>query len=272
MLDINRRYPMNKGERAELKFIATLGCYSSQKIKFKNSQNPLLISKLETPDGHQAQKILPYNSSITPAFIKQLNDIDLRNFCDAHNIKKAGPFSKADVIINNVGYSLKYTNAMPPALINHTRRTGWEFAAQQKGVSIIHLDKLVADYWNKRLSGTIGEDIANSDPRSPFAPHFNLLAPFLEYFTFEGTGSRVSNHPASNVIEFSDPCEIQTWDLLNRSQILQFFWPRLVFSMRSGRGMPADINLVSQVEKNSIMVWAQVMQGSLKGALHVRIR
>ena len=263
---------MNEGERAELKFIATLGCYVSKQIKFKNSLNNLLISKLETPTGQLLNKVLPYKSNITPQFIKQLDDVGLGNFCSAHNITKSGTFSKADIFINGTGYSLKYTNAMPPALINHTRRTGWEFAALQKGVSMNNLDKLVSDYWSKRLSGTITEDIANSDPRSPFAAHFNIFLPFLEYFIFEGTGSRVSYHPASEVIELSDPCDIQTWDLLNRSQLLQNLWPRLIFSMRSGKGMPSDINSVSQAEKSSIMVWAQKMQGSLKGALHVRIR
>jgi hypothetical protein len=263
---------MNEGERAELKFIATMGCYNNKQVKFKNGTKPLIISKLETPTGQQLQTISPYTSKITPQFIRQLDDADLVNFCNTHKISKSGPFSKADIFVNGIGYSLKYSSAMPPALINHTRRTGWEFAALQKSAPMSNLDKLVADYWNKRLAGIIGEDIANSDSRSPFAAHFNTLLPFLEYFTFEGTGSRVSNHPASEVIEFSDPCDIQTWDLLNRSQILQNLWPRLIFSMRSGKGMPSDINFVSQNEKNSIMVWAKKMQGSLKGALHVRIR
>ncbi len=263
---------MNEGERAELKFIATLGCYYSKQISFKNSKKTTVISKLETPIGQQLQPITPYSSSITPQLIQQLSDANLENFCRAHKISKSGPFSKADIFINGIGYSLKYTSAMPPALINHTRRTGWEYAAHQKNVSMSDLDKLVADYWNKRLAGTIGEDIANSDSKSPFGPHFKTLLPFLEYFTFEGTGSRVSYHPASEVIEFSDPCDLKTWDLLNRSQLLQNLWPRLIFSMRSGKGMPSNINSVSQTEKSSIMIWAKTMQGSLKGALHVRIK
>jgi hypothetical protein len=263
---------MNEGERAELKFIATLGCYNSKKITFKNSQNALLVSALEMPTGRQLKKIPHYQSKFTPQFIHRLNDSDLESFCSAHNISKSGAFSKADIFINGIGYSIKYTNAMPPALINHTRRTGWEYAASKKGVSISGLDKLVADYWNKRLSGAIGEDIANSDARSPFAGHFNVLMPFLEYFAFEGTGTRVSNHPASEVIEFSDPCDSRTWDLLNKSQLLQNLWPRFIFSMRSGKGMPVNINSVNQYEKTSIMVWAKLIQGKLKGALHVRIK
>jgi len=263
---------MNEGERAELKFIATLGCYMSKKMILKNYPASLLVNTLEMPTGKHLKKILQYQSNVTPQYINQLNDSDLENFCKVHNINKSGAFSKADIFINGIGYSIKYTNAMPPALINHTRRTGWEYAASIKGVSMAGIDKLIANYWRKRLSGEIGEDIANSDPRSPFADHFNVLMPFLEYFTFEGTGTRVSNHPASEVIEFSDPCDIRSWDLLNKSQVLQNLWPRLFFSMRSGKGMPTNINSVRQNEKTSIMVWAKLIQGKLKGALHVRIK
>ena len=119
---------MNEGERAELKFIATLGCYISKQVKFKKSNSTFVISKLETPTGQQLQVIAPYTSNITPQFIRELDDADLVNFCSTHRISKSGPFSKADIFINGVGYSLKYSSAMPPALINHTRRTGWEFA------------------------------------------------------------------------------------------------------------------------------------------------
>jgi hypothetical protein len=263
---------MNKGERAELKFIATLGCFRSQKVLFKNTPLPLAINKLEIPSGSSCQEIAKYDLSITPKYINDLDDIRLIEFCEFHGISKSGPFSKADVFINNIGYSLKYTNAMPPALINHTRRSGWENAANAKGVSMAALDILVADYWSKRMSGLIGEDIANSDSRSPFAQHLNTLMPFLEYFTFEGTGSRASNHPASEVIEFSDPCDTDTWDLLNKSGLIKSLWPRLIFSMRSGKGMPSSIESLSESEKRSVMTWSRELQGKLKGALHVRIK
>ena len=72
---------MNEGERAELKFIATMGCYNNKQVKFKNGTKPLIISKLETPTGQQLQTISPYTSKITPQFIRQLDDADLVNFC-----------------------------------------------------------------------------------------------------------------------------------------------------------------------------------------------
>jgi hypothetical protein len=268
---VPRNY-MNNGERAELKFKATLGIYNQSIVKFKNNPNNFKINKIEVPYGNGLRLINPYNENITAQYIDNLSDSNLEIFCQNNGILKSGPFSKADIFINGKGYSLKYTSAMPPALINHTRRSGWEFAAKHKGINLDKLDSIVADYWQKRTSGIIGEDIPNSDPNSPFRSHFTTLFPFLEYFIFEGTGSRLSIHPASEVIEFSDPCNLNTWDLLDRNNLIKNIWPRLVFSMRSGKGMPTDINAVNAAEKSSILVWAKNMQGNLKGALHVRIK
>lgn len=263
---------MNNGERAELQFIATLGIFNQNKINFKNGSSNIFIQKIEVPIANGLRLIQPYNKKITPHDIYQLSDFELTRFCNEHGISKSGPYSKADIFINGKGYSLKYTSAMPPALINHTRRSGWEFAAKQKGVNLNQLDLIIDDYWSKRNTGLIGEDVANTDPNSPFANHFSTLMPFLEYFIFEGTGSRLSVHPASEVIEFSDPCQLTTWDLLNRNNLIKNIWPRLVFSMRSGKGMPSDMNRITEREKSSVLIWARQMQGSLKGALHVRIR
>lgn len=266
------RASMNNGERAELKFKATLGIYNQSLIKLKNNINSIQISKIEVPVGGGLRLINPYTQKITAQDINNFSDSNLEDFCRSNGILKSGPFSKSDIFINGKGYSLKYTSAMPPALINHTRRSGWEFAANVKGVNLIGLDSLIADYWKKRASGLIGEDVANSDLNSPFKNHFSILLPFLEYFIFEGTGSRLSMHPASEVIEFSDPCIYSTWDILDKNNLIKNIWPRLVFSMRSGKGMPADINSVGSAEKASILIWARQMQGSLKGALHVRIK
>ncbi len=272
MSTLATRASMNNGERAELKFKATLGIYNQSFIQFKNNSSSIKINKIEVPVGIGLRVINPYSQKITAQDINNFSDSNLERFCQNNGILKSGPFSKADIFINGKGYSLKYTSAMPPALINHTRRSGWEFAAKNKGINLNQLDLIIADYWKKRRSGLIGEDIANSNSKSPFSNHFSTLFPFLEYFIFEGTGSRLSTHPASEVIEFSDPCILSSWNLLDKKNLIKNIWPRLVFSMRSGKGMPTDINSVSSAEKASILVWAQQMQGNLKGALHVRIK
>ena len=178
---------MNNGERAELKFIATLGCFNSKILNFKNHQ--LTIKKIETPVGTGLKLIQPYNYNVSTKDIANFSDEDLIEFCNHHGISKAGIFSKADVLINGLGYSLKYTNAQPPAIVNHTRRSGWEFAAKQKKIDLIKLDAIIQNYWSMRNSGMIGEDTANSDPNSPFVNHLNTLLPFLEYLIFSVTST-----------------------------------------------------------------------------------
>jgi hypothetical protein len=262
---------MNAGEAAELKFIATLCCHISKSITFSTGQS-LVVKQVQLPLGSLLTIPKSFPPNITPTLISRFSDLQLANFCTQHGIIKAGIFSKADIFINGVGYSIKYSNASPPALVNHTRRTGWEFVAQKKGISIGHLDLLIADYWQKRLNGTISEDVPNTHSYSPFNSHLNVLLPYLEYFIFEGTGSRISKHPASEIIEFSDPFNISSWKLLNKNQLVQSIWPRLVFSMRSGKGMPTNINSLTQIEKKSVLIWTKNVNGSLKGALHVRIR
>jgi len=262
---------MNQGEVAELKFIATLCCYISKEVTFKTLEK-LIVNQVEIPIGDLKKAPKLFLSNVTPDLIKKLNEDQLQEFCELNGISKAAVFSKADIFINGIGYSIKYRNAAPPALVNHTRRTGWEFAAEKKGVPIAPLDAIVADYWQKRLSGIISEDVQNTHANSPFSPFINTLSPFLEYFIFEGTGTRLSKHPASEVIEFSDPCNFSTWELINRKKLIQNIWPRLVFSVRSGKGMPDDINSLTTEESNSVMLWAKNINGNLKGALHVRIK
>jgi hypothetical protein len=266
---------MNDGEIAEKKFIATLGCLRGQYLHLDSiNKQPMMVNALETPFKKTLRPVNHFSASVSPQFINELSESQLNKFCDTHQIGKAGPFSKADVYINGIGFSLKYTNASPPALINHTRRTGWEFAANHIGADIGDLDALISEYWKLRLSGVITEDVANSDSNSPFANYFITLLPFLEYFTFSGTATKLSYHPASEVIEFSDPCDINTWKLLDKKQLIANLWPRLVFSVRSKKGMPSKkmLSTMSEKDRASVLRWSHLINGELKGALHVRIR
>ncbi len=267
---------MNDGEIAEKKFIATLGCLRGHYLDFDSikKQSPMVINTLETPFQKTLRPVNHFPASVSPQLIKQLTENQLNKFCDANQIGKAGPFSKADVYINGIGFSLKYTNASPPALINHTRRTGWEFAANHIGSDMADLDTLISEYWRLRLSGVIAEDIANSDSNSPFANYFTTMLPFLEYFAFSGTATKLSHHPASKVIEFSDPCDVKTWKLLDKKELIANLWPRLVFSIRSKKGMPSKkmLSTMSENERASVLRWSHLINGELKGALHVRIR
>lgn len=261
---------MNDGERAELKFIASLGSLCGKNVALATGS--LNITSVQIPIAKGLQVILPYRIPITLANISSMTDPQLETFCKSNKISKAGTMSKADVFINGIGYSIKFTSSAPPAIVNHTNRTGWEFAAKQKGVAMAPLDVLINDYWNKRISGVIKEDVDNHHPHSPFANHMQTLLPFLEYFSFEGTGSRLSNHPASAVIEFSDPCNVGTWKLIAQPQFISSIWSRLVFSLRSSKGMPNNINSISASSRSSILMWSRTQNELLKGALHVRVK
>ena len=259
---------MNIGERAELKLIASLGCMYGKTVNLKSG--PITIQSIQIPVSTALHTINPINAS--PSTISAMTDDQLQDFCRSHNIQKAGAMSKADVFINSIGYSVKSTEGAPPAIVNHTNRLGWEFAAQQKGLPIRALDQLINDYWSKRLSGVIKEDVGNDNPNSPFSAHIQTLLPFLEYFSFEGSGSKISNHPAKSVIEFSDPCNEATCDIINKPTFISSVWNRLVFSLRSSKGMPSDINALDQTAKTSVLQWSRDMNGKLKGALHVRVK
>ena len=265
---------MNKGERAELKFIATLGCRIGQPIQFANTQNGFIVNKVEIPiNGTQFKVALSkFPLHITPSVIAAMSDVQLKIFCQTAGIVKAGLFSKSDVYINGKGYSIKSYDGSPPAIVNHTNRIGWEFVAQQIGTSLIPLDNLVIDYWFKRINGVIKEDVLNSNINSPFSSHFSMLEPFLNYFCFDGSGSRTSNHPADYMVEFSDPCNLNTCSIYDRRNYLSHHWSNLCFSIRSKKGMPSNMNALNPVNKASIMTWSKNFQGSLRGALHVRVK
>ncbi len=259
---------MNAGERAELKQIATLACLIDKTILISGIE--LKIDIVEIPKARGGRTLIPrLPNNITPESLSVLDDTSLLALTNSHQIKKAPAKCKADVYINNVGYSLKYTGSSPPAIVNHTSRNGWENIATLKRLDISDLDSIINDYWKKRISGLIGEDITNTNPESPFAEHLNVLLPYLDYFSFEGTGSSISLSKADFVIECDDPCDIKTWELIDKTTYIKRVWPRLVFSLRSKKGMPKDIS--KSKYRDSINQWSHLINEELKGALHVRL-
>lgn len=190
-------------------------------------------------------------------------------------VTKASGLEKADVQINGVGVSLKSHRKAPPALVNHTTRPGWQFAAANAGVSLESVDRAVDLYWQLRQAGEIKEDVLNDGPESPFWPARVDLTPLLRYFMFEGTGTRRSAAPAAVVLEFTDPTDLSTWVCREPATIVDELWPRLVFSLRSDKGMPKNYPNVSPryaKTRSSIARWTVYWQDEYRGALHVRAR
>lgn len=196
---------------------------------------------------------------------------ELLEAADQMGFAKAGPMSKADVFVNGKGLSLKSSRKAPPAIVNHTTRPGWERICNQVGVNIADLDAIIDDYWFKRQSGLIAEDVENSDQNSPFALNREVMQPLLEYFMFKGTGSRDSKHPANYLLEVCDPTNEASWNLLSPSDAFNVLWPKMKFSMRSNKGMPPDYPYMKdQAKQQSVAKWTRDHQGQFRGALHAR--
>ena len=201
-----------------------------------------------------------------------LSDIQLSNLSNKLGITKAGVFDKSDVYINGEGYSLKSFSAAPPALVNHTARPGLETACNYAGVNIQHLDALVDQYWDLRLKGIITEDIRNSDVNSPFRNAKHILKPVLEYFLFIGSGRGPSNYPAKYILDYVQPNNPQTWNILTPDKAVDKIWDKLIFSLRAKKGMPSnyDKNTYCKPNAASIGRWTQYHSGDYRGALHIR--
>lgn len=186
---------------------------------------------------------------------------------------KAGRNDKADVYVNGFGLSVKSMRSAPPALVNHTARPGWLRICQQIGVSIEPLDEIIDNYWALRQSGQIKEDIANSVMASPFRNKKKYLTPILSYFLFKGTGSTDSTSPADFLLHMKDPTRESTWELLSPEDFIDLLWPRLVFSVRSKKGMPPNYpNMTDKAKLLSTARWTKLHQNEYRGALHVRAK
>mgnify|MGYP006976105142 CR=1 FL=1 len=189
-------------------------------------------------------------------------------------IDKAGVFDKADVYINKIGVSLKATYGANSALINHTNRFGFERVCHEVGADITILDEIIDKYWELRLIGELSEDVPNWNPNSPFREHKEYFRPILEYFLFTGSGSKDSKHPAEYIIEFADSMDPGKWKVITKEEAIDKIWDKLVFSMRSNKGMPKNYNPDTYKGKgsNCIKRWVKLCDGEYKGALHVRIK
>ncbi len=254
---------MNVGERDELLFKLYL-------TYLRDNGGQVFGQAIRTV-GFKGTQFGPFPSQYNPSSLKSMTDKQLTGLATSVGISKAPGKAKADVEINGAGVSLKSSKAAPSALVNHTTRPGFEFACNHVGISINTLDQIIDNYWQKRLSGIIGEDTRISDQQCPFANHFIYLQPLLEYFLFDGTGGGLSEKPADYLIVFSDPLDECTYKKLTKAEAVNALWTGLTFSVRS-KGMPNNYNASTYNKPNaaSIKRWVRYLNGDYKGALHIR--
>lgn len=215
-----------------------------------------------------------------PDSIKALRDLDLLNDDDLIAIAKyCGCYKspsthKADVAVNGVGISLKSLRGSPPAIINHTSRVGIKRVCDNNcdaGTQTI-LDNAVQEYHRLRKAGAINEDISNDNVNSPFRPLKEELKKILNYFVFKGTGARDSKFPAQYMVDIDDPFDMSTWKAYDESNFIDENWDKIVFSMRSSKGMGKYPN-VKPDRKDCMSVWVEEHQeGKYSGAFHARLK
>lgn len=214
--------------------------------------------------------------------LADLTDIELQDLANTMNISKSSTANKSDVYINGKGYSVKSFEGANPALVNHTIRPGFETACTYNDVDITILDNLIDQYWALRKNSVIGEDIKNSNSNSPFSNYKEYFRPILNYFLFDGTGRGVSKLPADYILDFNSPLNPSTWKIHNRQNALDVVWDRLVFSVRSKKGMESYLKLIGKekngntltkdekIKKESAEKWIEFIQNHYRGALHIR--
>lgn len=199
---------------------------------------------------------------------------ELISVCASVKATKAGMFDKADVYVNGIGISVKSQRGGNPSLINHTTRDKILRVMNVIHQPILPLDKIVDRYWDLRLAHKISEDTSISDDLCPFAcsnkqEGLSILKPLLNYFAFDGTGTRDSQSPAVLILSLESPTDVSTWTFYSKDNFIDSVWEQLVFSIRS-KSTPLFID-ESKEEHQLMLPWIREVDQSLKGSLSVRI-
>lgn len=263
----------NSGESGELLVKAKLLKMIIEGQEFCDGSK---IKQIDAGDFKSKDGSYTYNQDIDETSINEVcesgakYDHDrIKKILNPLGIAKAGSRMKADVIINNISYSIK-SSADRPAIINHTFREGFSVAAIHTNVNLDFLDYEILRYWENRIPGLIGEDVDGNSRKkfnlfwsSKFKEEFR---PIFNYFAFEGTGSGLSSMPAKYILEFNNPLEPKTWKIVDKDSYYDFCWDKLIFCMRHhGKKIETDTSLSAENKK-----WARNINGKLRGRLHVR--
>ena len=256
---------MNSGERDELLAILSLLDVKQNMGVFDSQQVRSVKSGLTECN---------FNSSLDFNTILSTSDSQLSSIAQGCGVSKAPGGAKADVQINEIGYSIKSVRSAPPAIVNHTARPGFHNVCDRVNSNIKQLDKIIDDYWLLRTKGEIREDTKIVDSKCPFIPHKEFMRPILNYFLFTGTGQKDSSHPAKKIISIDNPLDVSSWRVYDETNALDLFWDKMVFSLRAKKGMPGGypdyMSKKAMITKKSVERWTKFIDGDYRGALHIR--
>lgn len=204
----------------------------------------------------------------------QLEAEELISVCMSVKATKAKMFDKADVYINGVGISVKTERGGNPSIINHTTRDKILRVMNSINQPIAPLDSLVDRYWTLRLANRIGEDTIVSDFSCPFSHPdeekcLSIIKPLINYFAFDGTGTRDSESPAQLILSMYSPTDTSTWTYYDKDTFITSVWERLVFSIRQ-KATPLELD-DTRKDHQEMKPWIREINTWLYGALHVRV-
>lgn len=189
--------------------------------------------------------------------------------------------SRCNIEVNNKKYGIRCFNHTERPLINHSTREKYERLCKKSGANIRKLDDAVASYWECREAGIFNEDCVYNSPLNPFLDIKDDLRKLLTYIAFHSYNiSKNPDDPAFELgkidgyIDYNNPCNEETWDILNEETFFDKIWKHLRFSFRADRGMP-DRGEKKPTDE-SILKWTKAWTNKngkivYKGALHIRI-
>jgi len=253
---------MNAGEKNELLFKIFL-------CELKRKKNKDTIFGEINSIGFGEKQYLDLDEEVN--FATLVDEADIKELAKKLCIEKSSPLNKADIYVNNISYSVKYMNAAPPSLINHTSRKGFLRIAEQLKIDISKLDNLIKIYWDLRMQKKITEDVSNLNSLSPFKENKEIVRPYLEYFCFTGTGKSDSKHKAKKLIKFNIYNEPSSWKIYSKKEAIDEIWDGLYFCMRDiGKGGVKDFT--NHPDKAILAPWTKFSSGKYRGALSVRYK
>ena len=233
---------------------------------------------VELPKLKQLKKL-----DLTKIPIEDINRLsDLAGYNFTWKVKGSNRvFSKVNIEINGRKYGIRCFEHTERPLINHSTRDKYLKLCNKSGASIKDLDDAVDFYWECREAGVFNEDCIYNSPLNPFLDIKDTLRKLLTYIAFHAYDiQKDENDPSFELekldgyIDYTNPCDENTWDVLDEDHFFDKVWTHLRFSFRADRGMP-NHGITMPADK-SIARWTREWTNKkgetvYKGALHIRI-
>jgi len=203
--------------------------------------------------------------------IISVKDISLNEYpTNFQKIKKSPSYAKADVYVNNLGYSIKSYTAAPPTIINSSTREKFLFVCDLLNISIKPLDVIIDEYWRLVLEDGHSLTFHNEEKNSIFSNKMSYLKKIILYFLFDGTGKGYSEQRAEGIIFVKDPNDISTYSVMGKEKSFNVLWPGMYWNVRKRFIDSRYRNLKDDILKDKIKPWVRKFQGFYYGELQLR--